>query len=230
MNINVTRRQALRAGVTVTAAGAALELPLWLAGRGASAAQLDATTLPQFATQLYILPAMPASSTGASADGYVVAARPFKQQILPKGFPSTPVFGFGAAGSSASFHAPAHTIEARVNRPARVTWANQLVNASGGYVPHVLPVDPTLHWANPGGGTAHRDSVPTFSSTPGPYTGPVPLVVHMHGAHVYEDSDGFPEAWFLPAAKNIPKGYATSGTRYAAFAKEAKNSYVEKGT
>jgi spore coat protein A, manganese oxidase len=225
MTIKMTRRQALRAGATVAVAGAALELPLWLASRGASAAQLDATTIPQFATPLYILPAMPASSVTSAVDGYVLAARPFKQQILPKGFPSTPVFGFGSTNSSSSFHAPAHTIEATVNRDTRVIWANQLVNSAGGYVPHVLPVDPTLHWANPGGGTAHRDSEPTFTSTPGPYTGPVPMVVHMHGAHVYEDSDGYPEAWYLPHASNIPKGYAVSGTKYAPYATEAKERF-----
>jgi spore coat protein A len=225
MKLNMTRRQALRAGATVAVAGAAIELPLWLSGRGAQAAQLDATTIPQFATQLYILPAMPANSVTASQDGYVVAARPFKQQILPKGLPATPVFGFGAVNSPSSFHAPAHTIEATVGKQTRVIWANQLVNSAGNYVSHVLPVDPTLHWANPAGGTAHRDSAPTFTATPGPYKGPIPTVVHMHGAHVYEDSDGFPEAWYLPAAKNIPKGYATSGTRYATFAKEAKSRF-----
>ena len=225
MNIKMTRRQALKAGVTVAAAGAALEVPFWLESKGASAAQLDATSIPQFSTQLYILPAMPAATTSSGYDGYALAARPFKQQILPKGFPATTVFGFGAVNSSSSFHAPSHTIEATVNRPVRVAWANQLVNSAGDYVSHPLPVDPTLHWANPGGGTAHRDSAPAFTSTPGAYKGPVPLVVHMHGAHVYQDSDGFPEAWYLPAAKNIPSGYAASGTKYATFAAQAKSRF-----
>jgi spore coat protein A, manganese oxidase len=225
MSIHVTRRQALVAGGVVAAAGAALELPLWLESRGASAAQLDATTIPQFVTQLYVLPAMPLSATSSGMDGYVLAARPFKQQILPKGHPATPVFGFGAINTPSSFHAPAHTIEATVNRQTRVIWANELVNSAGDYVPHVLPVDPTLHWANPGGGTAGRDSQPTFTATPGLYKGPVPLVVHMHGAHVYEESDGYPEAWYLPAAKNTPKGYVGTGTKYAAYAAEAKSRW-----
>jgi spore coat protein A, manganese oxidase len=223
--MNLTRRQALRAGATVAVAGAAIEFPLWLEGRSANAAQLDPTTIPQFGTQLYILPAMPVSVVSSKIDGYVLAARPFKQQILPKGFPSTPVFGFGATSDQGSFHAPAHTIEATVNRQTRVIWANQLVNPAGHYVPHILPVDPTLHWANPAGGTTDRDSAPVFTSTPGPYTGPVPIVVHMHGAHVYEDSDGYPEAWFLPRAGNIPRGYATSGSRYAQYKAEALHRF-----
>jgi bilirubin oxidase len=225
MSLNLTRRQALRAGATVAAAGAALELPLWLESRGASAAQLDATTIPQFKDQLYVLPAMPRHSSGGGIDGYVIAARPFKQQILPKGFPSTTVFGFGAAGDSGSFHVPSRTVETTVNRQTRVVWANQLVNSAGKYVPHLLPVDPTLHWANPGGGVAGRDSTPTFTSTPAPYKGPVPIVVHMHGAHVYGDSDGYPEAWYLPKASNIPHGYATSGSKWSAYATEAKERF-----
>ena len=38
--MKLTRRQALRAGATVAVAGAALELPLWLAGREANAINL----------------------------------------------------------------------------------------------------------------------------------------------------------------------------------------------
>ena len=38
---------------------------------------------------------------------------------------------------------------------------------------------------------------------------------HVHGAHVNADSDGYPEAWWLPAASNIPAGYALTGSNYA---------------
>ena len=87
----------------------------------------------------------------------------------------------------------------------RVKWINDLKDANGNYLPHLLPVDPTLHWANPPGGTMGRDTRPTFTSTPGPYTGPVPMVTHVHGAvGVGDESDGYAEAWYLPAADNIP--------------------------
>ncbi|MHC4774551.1 MAG: cupredoxin domain-containing protein, partial [Planctomycetota bacterium] len=46
------------------------------------------------------------------------------------------------------------------------------------------------------------------------YEGPVPIVTHVHGAHVDPHSDGYPEAWWLPAANNIPGNYATSGTLF----------------
>jgi len=37
-------------------------------------------------------------------------------------------------------------------------------------------------------------------------------VTHVHGAHVNPNSDGYPEAWWLPRANNIPGTYATTGT------------------
>src|SRR4029453_113694 len=115
------------------------------------------------------------------------------------------------------FNYPAFTIEAQADRPVRVKWINGLVDDSGNYLPHLLPLQPTRHRANPPGGTDGRDSHPMFSSTPGPYTGPVPIVTHLHGGHSAEESDGYPEAWYLPAANNIPAGFATVGSEYDAF-------------
>ena len=115
-------------------------------------------------------------------------------------------------------NAPSLTIEAQYNRPVRVKWINDLKHADGNFRPHLLPVDPTLHWANPPGGAAGRDTRPTFTATPGPYTGPIPIVTHVHGAvGVGDESDGYAEAWFLPAAGNIPAGHATQGTWYDFF-------------
>jgi FtsP/CotA-like multicopper oxidase with cupredoxin domain len=68
-------------------------------------------------------------------------------------------------------------------------------------------LDQTLHWANPVSG-------PTWRRDQEPYLGPVPIVTHVHGAHVPPNSDGFPEAWYLPDAANIPDGYVTQGTFY----------------
>ena len=123
-------------------------------------------------------------------------------------------------------NAPSLTIEAQANRPVRIKWINDLKDANGNYLPHLLPVDPTLHWANPPGGTAGRDMRPMFDTTPGPYTGPVPMVSHVHGAvGLQDDSDGYAEAWYLPAASNIPAGYATEGTWYDFFKGKAAANY-----
>ena len=52
---------------------------------------------------------------------------------------------------------------------------------------------------------------------PSPYRGPVPFITHVHGGHTPDESDGYPEAWYLPAASNIPAGFARSGTWYSYF-------------
>jgi spore coat protein A len=180
---------------------------------------LDPTTITKYVTPLVIPPAMPKAvtpppGTPAGVDYYEIAIRQFQQQILPAGMPQTPVWGYGSVDDAATFNYPAFTIEATCNKPVRVKWINQLLNQAGSYLPHLLPVDPTLHWANPAGGTDGRDSRPIFTTEPEAYTGPVPIVTHLHGGHVTEESDGYPEAWYLPAATNIPAGYATTGTYY----------------
>jgi bilirubin oxidase len=118
-------------------------------------------------------------------------------------------------------------IEAKFNRPVRVKWINGLVDANGDFLPHLLPVDPTLHWANPPGGTAGRDMHPTFPVTPGPYAGPVPIVTHLHGGHNAQESDGYPEAWYLPAANHIPVDFAAEGTKYDSFKAEFLDKFGE---
>jgi FtsP/CotA-like multicopper oxidase with cupredoxin domain len=197
---------------------------------------LDPLSIPKFQTPLLIPPVMPRAGTivrpgGKIVDTYEISVRQFTQQILPTGLPATTVWGYGPVAAASQnalllHHAPSLTIEAGWNRPVRVKWINELVDGSGEYLPHLLPVDQTLHWANPPGGNAGRDTRPSFKRTPGRYTGPVPLVTHVHGAvGVGDESDGYAEAWFLPAATNIPAGYATEGTWYDFFAAKAAASY-----
>jgi spore coat protein A, manganese oxidase len=194
---------------------------------------LSPSDVPKFATPLLIPPVMPRAGRiilrgGKPADYYEISVRQFHQQILPAGLPGTTVWGYGpvaAQGTRAilAHNAPSFTIEARAGRPVRVKWVNELIGADGGYLPHLLPVDPTLHWANPPGGLSGRDTRPSFIATPGPYTGPVPLVTHVHGSlHVGDESDGYPEAWYLPAAADLPTGHATVGSWYDFFASKAK--------
>ena len=224
-----TRRQLLKTGAI---AGAATFVPAGiLLRRGTALAQpvpggtLDPTTISKYVTPLFVIPAMPASGSTSAIDGYSIAATRFQQQILPAGFGSTTVLGFGSTTDGRTFHTPGYTIEAKVGRQVRATWWNRLVDRNNNFVPHPLTVDPTIHWANPQGGVDGRDNTPDFTSTPPPYTGPVPLVVHLHGGHTYEDSDGYPEAWTLPAARNIPAGYATVGSYWDQFSQKAAARY-----
>jgi bilirubin oxidase len=184
----------------------------------------------KFVLPLVKPPAMPGEFR-KNKDKYKIAMRQFTQRILSDPHPETPVWSYGSIDhpgtvlEGGTFNYPAFTIEAKWNKTVQVLWRNQLVDENGNFLPHLLKatngvdtvVDPTLHWANPPGGLTGRDTRPTFTETPGPYNGPVPMVTHVHGAHTFEDSDGYPEAWYLPAANNIPGGYAHTGTFFDAF-------------
>ena len=197
---------------------------------------LSPSDIPKYQTALLVPPVMPRAATitlpgGKPADYYEISVQQLTEQILPPGFPVTTVWGYGPVAAQNKkavtiHHAPSLTIEATHNRPVRVKWINELVDGNGGYLPHLLPVDPTLHWANPPGGTGGRDTRPRFDTTPERYTGPVPLVTHVHGAvGVGDDSDGYAEAWYLPAATNIPDSYAHEGTWYDFFKGKAATNY-----
>jgi FtsP/CotA-like multicopper oxidase with cupredoxin domain len=173
-------------------------------------------------------PAMPLSKgSNKNKDKYNIAVRQFRQRILSPPHPVTTVWSYGSADfpgpavdpdtgalTGGTFNYPAFTIEAVADKTTQVQWRNELVDAAGNYLPHILPVDQTLHWANPPGGLEKRDR---RGSNPAPYMGPVPIVTHVHGAHTAEDSDGYAEAWYLPNANDIPMGYASTGTFYDYF-------------
>jgi spore coat protein A len=234
----ISRREFLKLGV---AGGAALFLTQ-IRGKYRVFAQpipggtLDPLSVSKYQTPMLIPPVMPEAGTikqqgGKNIDYYEISMRQFPQQILPAGLPATTVWGYGAVASASKrglllHNAPSLTIEAKYNRPVRVKWINDLVGPDGSFLPHLLAVDPTLHWANPPGGTLGRDTRPTLTSTPEAYTGPVPMVTHVHGAvGVGDESDGYTEAWYLPAANNIPADYATEGTWYDFFAAKAATNF-----
>ncbi len=188
-------------------------------------APLPGATIPKYETPLFIPPAMPMTSVlPGGIDYYEIAVRQFQQQILPAGppnnFPQTTVWSYGAVSDAASFHYPSYTIEADVNRRVRVKWINDLVNPDGTFVTHLFSadVDQTFHWANPpqqcADGTTRTDCEGTSGD---PYLGPVPIVTHVHGAHVTPESDGHPEAWYLPAANNLA-GFAIRGSDFGQIA------------
>lgn len=201
---------------------------------------LDPTTIPKYVTPLVIPPVMPTSTRqpGFPAADYNIAIRQFKQQILPAGYGATTVWSYGRAedtlppgfvapaplSSNISFNYPAFTVENTSGVMTKVRWINDLVDAAGNYLPHLTAIDQTLHWANPPavGCTDGTNRTDCRTQNPDNYTGPVPMVTHVHGSHVNTESDGYPEAWWLPAAKNIPAGYAKYGRLYDQYDRRNK--------
>jgi FtsP/CotA-like multicopper oxidase with cupredoxin domain len=179
---------------------------------------LDPTSIPKYVRDLIVPPAMPltrriTTPQGQPADYYEIAVRQFLQEIVPG--KRTMVWSYlSLADPAGTQNYPAFTIEAVYKRPVWVKWVNGLVDGNGNFLPHLLPVDQTLHWANPPGGTAGRDGRGADRT---PYRGPVPIVTHVHGAHTSDESDGYAEAWYLPEASNIPAHFAKVGTWYETF-------------
>ncbi len=152
--------------------------------------------------------------------------------------------------AQSSFNYPSFTIENNAQQTHSVRWINELVtlNPATGKpyaltdkrrtsLPHLLAVDRTLHFANPErlpcadpstGNKLPRatdcrpyvDPVNPDARLGQAYDGPVPMVIHVHGAEVSPYSDGFPEAWWLPSAfdpksgKHLSASYATHGSHY----------------
>ena len=87
---------------------------------------------------------------------------------------TTTVWGYGT-GATGGYLGP--TLVAEEGSPVTITWRNQLPLTG-----HLLPVDFTLHRANP--------IMKTIQD------GFTPLVTHLHGAESNANSDGYPEAWY----------------------------------
>lgn len=146
---------------------------------------------------------------------YNVDIRETYQQMLPSGFPKTKIYGYGGmvidpktGKARYRISSPGSTFEAKRNIPLVVKWRNCIEG------PHFLPVDPTLHWANPNGMPMHPEKPwPVFPPGFVDAQQPVPVVTHLHGAEVQSDSDGHPDAWFTREGKH-GSGYVSSTYTY----------------
>jgi len=94
---------------------------------------------------------------------------------------STTIWGYADRGKRATW--PGKTFEVRSNRPVTVNWSNELTDALGTPLPHILPVDKSLHWCY----SLHGYEAVDIE------TDGVPLVQHLHGGHSDPAVDGNPE-------------------------------------
>jgi FtsP/CotA-like multicopper oxidase with cupredoxin domain len=211
-------------------------------------AQIPGGTLAPGDVDKYVLPlvkppAMPLSKgSNKNKDKYNIAVREFTQRILSPPHPMTKVWSYGSVdypgtvAEGGTFNYPAFTVEATWMKDTQVKWINELIDpATGAPLPHLLPVDSTLHWANPIGMRDMRPlptdptywTHPYLNGTNGSYTGPVPIVTHVHGAHTTEDSDGYAEAWYLPASAYAdPNIQYPTGTFYDYFSTKYAHNWA----
>jgi len=181
-----TRRQFIKAGA---AAGAMALIPgqqsLLAASRAFASVQFPQTPLSGANVPKYVTSLRTFAGQRVTATSFTTKMMEFQQQVLPSSFDKTWVWGYQVANQPASW--PGFTVEARQGSPTTVTYVNQLptgVNPS--HVEKLLTIDQTLHWADPlNAGTSFQ-----------PYKGPIPGVVHLHGAEVPSAFDGVPEGWF----------------------------------
>ncbi len=179
----INRRQFLKTGAL---AGAGLALP-WKGGVGTAYADepmlpaLNPMTQPRFVNPLPIPGVIDARLGGT----FEVSIGQFQQALglfdPMSGAPlMTTVWGYNGSY-------PGPTFVAMQDVPINVRWKNELMS-EGMALPHLLPVDTTVHWADPAGWPASG----------------VPVVTHLHGGHSEAASDGLPDDWFTP-------GFALTG-------------------
>jgi FtsP/CotA-like multicopper oxidase with cupredoxin domain len=167
------------------------------------AVTINPKSIPKYVTQLVIPPVH--APTGPNT--YTIGVTQFMQQMLPPGLPQTTLWGYQGpvVGGPTNFvHSPSATFEATRGVPIQVQWRNNLYGVS-----HLLPVDPTIHWANPLGMIAAAP----FNAYPPGYAqaqSPVPIVTHLHGGEVPSVSDGGPQEWFTPGETITGPDFVTS--------------------
>ena len=165
-------------------------------------AAIDPTIIPQFVDPLPHFAA--GLRVNAKAGGnLLIKAVPVQQvalstgTVLPSGTVGTPGVGLGnyqayaiSTDNGQTFGPamwPAQTIEAAQGHQLVVQYRNDLFNNT--YADFNIEVDQTLmHNGFPTNGNQWTD----------PYTGPIPMVTHLHGGEIPSNSDGGPTAWFMP--------------------------------
>lgn len=168
------------------------------------------TPLPGYLIPKYVDPLPTFVGARVMDTDVTVIMEEFQQKILPDSFykdlspvyqDGTFVWGYDVGGSGA--HYPGVTVEAVRGVPTTMTYINNLPWGAESQVQRRVPVDQTLHWANPDGLEMDNEEAMDI------YEGSPPTVVHLHGAEVPSEFDGGPEQWFTSDGKYGP-AYRTS--------------------
>jgi FtsP/CotA-like multicopper oxidase with cupredoxin domain len=174
----------------------------------ASQVALDPTTIPQFVNQLPIprtyAPTIITQGGQVIRHEYNINVAKTLVQMLPPPLPATNVMAYGGqvkipGSSSTEFvrSVPGPTFDNTRGIPTLVRWRNEMRQ------PSFLPIDPTLHWANP---LRMEPPVVPFNPFPPGYNNaqfPVPHVSHNHGLVVPSAQDGVAMEWFTPTPGQV---------------------------
>jgi spore coat protein A, manganese oxidase len=207
---------------------AIMVLSLAPASQGQTLQILDSSNIPKFVNQLNQLPPTytPTNVTDDSGklvrQEYTVSVTQFIQQMLPTatadgaptGFAPTKVWGYSSlsyntlTGESIGIAAitPGCTFQATQGVPVRVKWVNNLFDANGNPLSYFVPVDPTIHWANPNNIDMDMTAAAAPLYPPGypNAQASVAIVPHLHGGETPSTSDGHPNAWFTSNGNHGP--------------------------
>ena len=155
---------------------------------------LDPTTQLKFSNPLPI-PARIDARAGGNFEMTMQQRTQYLGLTNSSGSPlSTEIWGYGPVNGAVTYPGP--TFVAQKDVKITATWNNELVDASGNNLPHLLPVDPTLHIAHqPNPDPTYMSNLEWVRHWYNDLNN-IPTVVHLHGGHTESASDGLPEAWF----------------------------------
>ena len=190
-----SRREFLRSSILAAVAAALPRsvLARTVAGRPGPSL-LDARGHPRFITPLpnpldpsfLFQPASPGGNRYEIHAGQISTSLGLVDPKTRAPLPTT-VWGYGSAAQEATY--PGRTFVARQGAPIEVKWSNRLTGADGKPLPHLVPIDRSVHWTDP------LQEGPVQG---GHYAGPIPLATHRHGGDQTAGSDGLPEQWATP--------------------------------
>jgi len=185
---------------------------LFDASRALASSGVTQTPLPGASIQRFVAPLISFVGRRVGGASLRVGMFEFQQHVLPAamyaGLPApynrgTYLWGYAVSNDDDALTVPSDdfrpsypgvTIEARKGAATTVTYVNNL--PVDPVLRKYLTIDQTIHWADP----LHEHR--SFNL----YTGPIPTVVHLHGAEDQSTSDGAPEAWFTNDGRHGP-GY-----------------------
>jgi len=181
----------------------------------------DTFTITSSEFQQQLLPAsfyaaLPASASYTSQFTGAVVAR-----INPRN--GTYLWGYQVDDGKNAFgpSCPAVTIVSTQGVTSRIKMVNKLVpfkdldgrQLSGPLLQKFLTVDQSFHWANPLNNPMTQGAMDMLTGlangNPNFYSGPQPMVVHLHGSQSPSAFDGHPDAWFTPGLAKKGPGFVS---------------------